>query len=194
MSRIAVAFYYLTRVWAFLSRRFWQWVIDAYLRRNCKSYGSMSVYGHGRFANVSGLSVGQNIHVNFGPNWVCDGGLTIGDNVHISSNCTIYTRNHNTRGRALPYDDESIPRPVSIGRNTWIGVNVTILPGTQIGEGVIVGAGAVVHGTVPAFTILGASAPVKIGERDRAHYDEIDHLGHYGGPGGRVFSTSARRN
>ena len=134
MSRIAVALYYLTRVWAFLSRRFWQWVIDAYLRRNCKSYGSMSVYGHGRFANVSGLSVGQNIHVNFGPNWVCDGGLTIGDNVHISSNCTIYTRNHNTRGRALPYDDESIPRPVSIGRNTWIGVNVTILPGTQIGE------------------------------------------------------------
>ena len=100
MSRIAVALYYLTRVWAFLSRRFWQWVIDAYLRRNCKSYGSMSVYGHGRFANVSGLSVGQNIHVNFGPNWVCDGGLTIGDNVHISSNCTIYTRNHNTRGRA----------------------------------------------------------------------------------------------
>lgn len=191
MSRIAVALYYLTRVWAFLSRRFWQWVIHAYLRRNCKSYGSMSVYGHGRFANVSGLSVGHNIHVNFGANWVCDGGLTIGDNVHISSNCTIYTRNHNWRGNALPYDTENISRPVAIGRNTWIGVNVTIVPGTQIGEGVIIGAGAVVHGIVPDFTILGAAAPIKLMERDRAHYENLVKLGRYVVGGNRILTEKS---
>ena len=76
MNRIAVFCYILTRACAFLSRRFWQWTIGAHLRKNCKSIDPISVYGFGRFANVRGLSVGRNVHVNFGANWVCDGGLT----------------------------------------------------------------------------------------------------------------------
>ena len=146
--------------------------------------------GRGRFANVSGLRVGNNVHVNFGANWVCDGGLTIGDNVHFSSNCTIYTRNHNARGTALPYDEENIARPVTIERNVWIGVNVTIVPGTTIGEGAIIGAGAVVYGDIPAFTILGAAQPATIGARDEDHYRELDAKGRYGGPGGKLIKNS----
>lgn len=60
--------------------------------------------------NVRGLTIGDNVHVNFGANWICDGGLAIGDNVHFGPNSTIYTRNHNTRGTALPYDTENIAR------------------------------------------------------------------------------------
>lgn len=192
IERLGLAFYYLTRIWTLSLVRFWRWTLGAYLTRKSKRCGSVRVNGYGRFVNVWGLSLGNNVHINFGANWMCDGGLSIGDNVHISSNCTIYTRNHNSRGKALPYDDENIPRPVSIGRNTWIGVNVTIVPGTQIGHGVIVGAGAVVHGRVPDFTILGASAPATVGERDRDHYDNLESKRCFGGPNGRPITQNGR--
>ncbi|MEP2735221.1 MAG: acyltransferase [Erythrobacter sp.] len=189
MKWIALPLYYATRVWALIQRKFLQWTIGAFLEHKCKSFGSVGIYGTGRFVNVGGLSIGDNVHVNYGANWVCDGGLTIGDNCHFSSNCTIYTRNHNARGTALPYDDENIPRPVTIGRNVWIGANVTIAPGTEIGEGAIIGAGSVVHGKVPAFAIMGAAAPIAIGERDKEHYADLEAKGHYGGPGGRLVKA-----
>jgi acetyltransferase-like isoleucine patch superfamily enzyme len=187
MRWLGLALYYVTRVHARFARRFWQWTIGTYVKSSSKSCGSVKIYGHGRFINLGGLSIGENVHVNYGATWVCDGGLTIGDNVHFSFNSTIYTRNHNANGRALPYDDENIARPVFIGRNVWIGANVTILPGARIGEGVIVGAGAVVHGEVPDFTILGAAAPVAIASRDQSHYADLDAKGHYGGEGGKLI-------
>lgn len=186
MNWLGLALYYLTRVWAKFAQKFWRWSIGAFLDRKAKSCGSVQSHGYGRFVNVGGLSAGQNIHLNAGAHWVCDGGLTVGDNCHFGPNSTIYTRNHNTRGTALPYDDTNIARPVSIGRNVWVGANVTILPGTQIGEGAIIGAGAVVHGEIPAFAILGAAAPATIASRDTEHYQELDRKGHYGGAGGKL--------
>ncbi len=38
---------------------------------------------------------------------------------------------------------------VRIGSGSWLGANAVILPGTQIGEHVVVAAGAVVRGEVP---------------------------------------------
>ena len=41
-------------------------------------------------------------------------------------------------------------RPVSIGRNVWIGGGAIILPGITIGDDAIIGAGSVVTRDVPA--------------------------------------------
>ena len=38
------------------------------------------------------------------------------------------------------------PAPISVGDGVWIGARVTLLPGTQIGEGCVIAAGAVVRG------------------------------------------------
>ncbi len=57
--------------------------------------------------------------------------------------------------------------PVRIGAWADIGTNATILPGVTLGEGCLVGAGAVVTGDVPAMAIV-AGVPAKlIGWRDR---------------------------
>jgi acetyltransferase-like isoleucine patch superfamily enzyme len=56
---------------------------------------------------------------------------------------------------------ESFDTPTIIGRNAWVGVNVTILPGVTIGEGAIVAAGSVVTHDIPAWT-LAAGVPAKI--------------------------------
>ena len=51
--------------------------------------------------------------------------------------------------------------PVKIGNQSWLGFNVAILKGVQIGEGAVIGAGSVVTKNVPAWTIV-AGNPAKI--------------------------------
>lgn len=46
------------------------------------------------------------------------------------------------------------PRQVIIGKGAWIATHAVILPGVTIGEGAIVGAGAVVSKDVPPYTIV----------------------------------------
>ena len=40
-----------------------------------------------------------------------------------------------------------------IGNDVWVGERVTFLPGARVGDGAIIGAGAVVAGVVPAYAV-----------------------------------------
>ena len=51
-----------------------------------------------------------------------------------------------------------------IGNDVWIGDGATILPGAQLGSGVIVGARAVVSGQVPDYAIV-AGNPARVVRR-----------------------------
>jgi hypothetical protein len=53
------------------------------------------------------------------------------------------------------------PRPVRLGRNTWIGFEACVLPGVTIGEGSIVGARAVATEDVPPYVVV-AGNPARI--------------------------------
>ena len=56
---------------------------------------------------------------------------------------------------------EPMERPIRIGAACWLGDNATILEGVEIGDGAIVGAGAVVTKSIPAYAIaLGNPATV----------------------------------
>ena len=48
-----------------------------------------------------------------------------------------------------------VMQPVKIGRDVWIGSHAVLLPGTTIGDGAVVAAGAVVNGKVPAYHVVG---------------------------------------
>lgn len=56
-------------------------------------------------------------------------------------------------------------RPVRIGRDCFIGGASVILPGVTIGDGSIVGGGAVVYDDVPPGTIVGGN-PARVLRRD----------------------------
>lgn len=61
-----------------------------------------------------------------------------------------------------------------IGNDVWIGARVTVLDGIRIGNGAIVGAGAVVHRDVPDYAIVGG-VPAKL-IRYRFGPEDIDFL------------------
>lgn len=55
-------------------------------------------------------------------------------------------------------------RDTVIGHDVWLGMNAIVLPGARIGNGVIVGAGAVVGGTVPSYSVV-AGNPARVVRR-----------------------------
>ncbi|WP_299153983.1 acyltransferase [uncultured Tateyamaria sp.] len=63
---------------------------------------------------------------------------------------------------------------VIIGRDVWLATRVVVLPGTTIGDGCIVAAGAVLSGTYPAMSII-AGAPAKVVSTRRI--GDTDHPG-----------------
>jgi len=56
---------------------------------------------------------------------------------------------------------ETGARPIRLGRNSWVGFGVTVLPGVTIGEGSIVAARSVVVGDVPPYVIV-AGNPARV--------------------------------
>jgi acetyltransferase-like isoleucine patch superfamily enzyme len=86
--------------------------------------------------------------------------IEIEDNVTVSHRVMILTH---TDAGSSPLADTSIQRsqaPVIIRRGAYIGANVTILEGVEIGECTIVGAGAVVTRSVPASAVV-AGVPAR---------------------------------
>lgn len=107
------------------------------------------------------MSVGDNSGV--GINAKMHGKVTIGKNVMMGPDCIIYTINHAYDQIDKPMCEQgfSTMRPVTIGDDVWIGGRVIILPGLTIGNGAIIGAGAVVTKDVPPFAVVGGN-PAKI--------------------------------
>jgi maltose O-acetyltransferase len=173
-------------------RRFELFVIgaaqEAKYRRECAAWGAGSrTNGRVEISDPDRANIGINVHIGHDSLLRAGGGIDIGDNTHISRECIIYSENHNYAGERLPYDETIRHRPVTIGRNVWIGIRVTILPGATIGDGAIIGAGCTVAGAVEPLSIVGAPTCQPLGARDASHYRRLEDAGRYGGKGGRAL-------
>jgi acetyltransferase-like isoleucine patch superfamily enzyme len=83
--------------------------------------------------------------------------VTIGDDTLIASHVAITSLTHDPRADLYSASQQS--RPIVIGRNVWIGTHAVILPGVTIGDGAIIGAGAVVTRDVaPRAVVVGVPA------------------------------------
>ncbi len=72
------------------------------------------------------ITIGKNVFINSCCHFQDQGGITIDDGCLIGHNVIITTLNHVEE----PSKRQSIlPKSVTIGKNVWIGANVTIVPG-----------------------------------------------------------------
>lgn len=75
---------------------------------------------------------------------------------------TILTHTHNIERTDIPMRQQgTIVKEVIIGNDVWIGMRSIIMPGVKIGNGAVIGAGAVVTKDVPDNAIVGG-VPSKI--------------------------------
>lgn len=83
--------------------------------------------------------------------------------LNLLSTSPIFTLSHNaakTKWVTVNKDNESSQR-VIIGNDVWIGSHAIILGGITIGDGAVIGAGAVVTKDVPPYAVVGG-VPAKI--------------------------------
>ena len=92
--------------------------------------------------------------------------ITIEDDVMFASNVFISDGLHAYHNANEPYKYQGMTRisPIRVGRGSWIGQNVVIVPGVTIGEFVIIGANSVVTKSIPARSIA-AGAPAQVTKR-----------------------------
>ena len=91
--------------------------------------------------------------------------IELGDEVVISKRVTFLTHDFSvTTGLVAinerPEQELKIDGRIKIGRNVFIGLGATLLPGTTVGDNVIIGACSVVKGVVPSNSIV-AGNPAK---------------------------------
>lgn len=112
------------------------------------------------------LTVGNNS--GLGENAYIQGETHIGDNVMMAKNVRIFTRNHNFSRMDIPMNKQGTQKEKSviIGNDVWIGDSAMLLPGTKIGNGVIIGGGSVVRGIIPDYAIVVGNPAEVIGYRE----------------------------
>lgn len=138
-----------------------------YARRKVSAYGVNFTVNFFCFFSKNTF-VGDYCHFN-GMKIRGGGNCYIGDYFHSGDDILILTQNHNYKTpKLLPYDYDDVSRDVRIGRYVWVGSKVIILPGTTLGDGCIVQAGAVVSGNFPDNAIIGGNPAKAFASRDAA--------------------------
>jgi acetyltransferase-like isoleucine patch superfamily enzyme len=80
--------------------------------------------------------------------------IEIGDDVFTGHNVYITDASHGYEDPDTPIGRQfGDPRPVRIGAGSWLGHGTIVLPGSCIGRHVVVGAGSVVTGELPDFSV-----------------------------------------
>lgn len=115
------------------------------------------------------LTIGDNFQMNDYVHITAMKSVYIGNNVLLASKIYISDCNHGSyAGDEDDSQPDSIPAqrplsyaPVMIEDNVWLGEFVSVLPGTTIGTGTIVGANSVVTKSLPPY-VIAVGSPAKI--------------------------------
>lgn len=91
------------------------------------------------------------------------GPVKIGNDVMMGPEVIIYTISHKFDRTDISMMDQGSTEPsaVTIGNDVWIGRRAIIMPGIKIGDGCIIGAGAVVTKDIPPYSVA-VGVPAKV--------------------------------
>ncbi len=111
------------------------------------------------------VTIGARTLIGRGSHIVGHWSIDIGDDIQTGPYVYITDQNHSYEDPDEPVGRQwPVESAVRIGSGSWLGANVVVLPGADIGEHVVVAAGAVVRGTVPARSVV-AGVPARVVRR-----------------------------
>jgi acetyltransferase-like isoleucine patch superfamily enzyme len=104
------------------------------------------------------LTLGDKVAVNDGARIECTTAISVGKRARIGFGAVLIDNHFHE-----PYDRDARPagKPIVIENDVWIGSRAIVLPGVRIGEGSIVGAGAIVSKAVPPYVVV-AGNPARV--------------------------------
>ena len=146
-----------------------------------------------RLIGIENISLGSNLRIDAGTIIVASGPVTIGSYVHIGVNCYLEGRggieiedfsNISSYVSLHSVSDDpsgaSLTNPMTpkrfkalhvakifLRRHSLIFTKSVLLPGTEVGEGAVIGAHSLARGTIPPWTINGGVPTHYIKDRKR---------------------------
>lgn len=142
------------------------------------------VYGHVQVTNstMGDYSyIGRNsrlIHADVGKFCSISRQCAIGMGTHTLdklSTSPIFTEQHNGTTHSWVKTSTVVPfKRTTIGNDVWIGQRVMIMGGVKVGDGAVIGAGAIVTKDVPPYGVV-AGVPAKV-IRYRFNQEQIDEI------------------
>jgi maltose O-acetyltransferase len=100
------------------------------------------------------LSIGNMCFFSIGTFFDLAGPITLEDHVTLGPDVMLITGAHDIGMRERRAGPLS-PKPIVIRKGAWLGARCLVLPGITIGEGAVIGAGAVVTKDVPEGAVVG---------------------------------------
>lgn len=123
------------------------------------------------FAHEGTLRIGDKVVFGSDVTVTCYLDVSIGGSTLVADWSYITDFDHVTTDLKQPIKDQGLVKsPVRIGPDCWLGIRSTVLRGSRIGAGVVVGAHSVVRGEVPDEVIV-AGVPAKPVKDRRATYE-----------------------
>ncbi len=126
--------------------------------KNLKLYPGVMIWGDGP------VVLGDNVVIGNGTILYASksgGGITIGDNTNIAAQGYIIDADHGARKGVNISAQENDVAPIKIGNDVWIAANCTILRGSVIEDGAIIGAKSLVKGKIDCDGIA-VGIPAKV--------------------------------
>lgn len=123
-----------------------------FARRICASAGKEINVERGAIFSTK-VTLGDRSGI--GLNCELHGEVHIGNDVMMAPECIFYTVGHQTSRIDIPMrlQGETSLQPIYVGNDVWFGRRVMVMPGAHIGDGCVIGAGAVVTGEIPPYSI-----------------------------------------
>jgi acetyltransferase-like isoleucine patch superfamily enzyme len=117
--------------------------------------GAYSVLSGSPVSNLGeGISMGANSAVDAYSFIGSSGFVSIGENVIMGQHVGFHPENHDFDRTDIPIRLQGTTRQgITIEDDVWVGSNVIFLDGARVGRGSVIGAGSVVRGTIPPYSI-----------------------------------------
>lgn len=117
--------------------------------KNVTFYPDVMLWGDGN------IEIGDNVTIGNGTIIYASksGGVRIGNDTQIAAQCYIIDMDHGLKkGNSIREQNNSV-KPVNIGNDVWIAANSTILKGSNIKDGAVIGAKSLVKGKIEENSI-----------------------------------------
>lgn len=125
--------------------------------------GAYSVVVGASVANLGeGIRMGANSAVNAFSFLGGSGAITIGEGVIMGQHVCFHPENHNFERTDIPIAAQGTTRlGITLEDDVWVGSDVTFLDGVHVGRGSVIGAGSLVRGAIPPYSIA-VGVPAKV--------------------------------